>query len=413
MLTLKAVGFVSSGFLLIVIALMLFDLQLFALGIMILAFVAVTKLMRVKARIKRKLDTERILEGERVQVRVSVRNTGRREAMVVLYDELPPEVKLVEGSNRQAFILESGGKTSLRYTIECPLRGHYTVGPMRVRRRDFFNLYFEEETIENVSYFSVYPRVPELDKFPVRSQESTYFETMPLAQAGLGYEFFCIRDYIKGDPLKRINWKVYAKRRDLMVNEYEKENLNDALIILDARELTKVGTPLNNPLEYSIKMAASLANLLLKGRNQVGLLSYGGEKNSFVIPPSPGKNQLDEILGILVGIKAEGEESFKAALERAKPYLTPRTTIILISPLDEDDTVVEAAKEIMEGYRFIVFSPNSYEIEREVAGVFSSKHTMLVLEKRNLVNELRDYGVTTIPISVGDSTANGAAGEVV
>ena len=399
MLTLKAVGFVSSGSLFMVISLMLFDLQLFALGIMLLSFVTVTKLMRVKVEIRRRLDTERILEGERITVKVLVRNTGRREAMVILYDDLPSEVRLVQGSNRQALILESGGRTTLKYTIECPLRGHYSIGPMRIRRRDFFNLYFEEETLETTSYFSVYPRVPELDKFPVRSQQTSYLETMPLARTGLGYEFFCIRDYIKGDPLKRINWKVYARRRLLMVNEYEMENLNDALIIIDARELTKAGTPLNNPLEHGIKLAAALADFLLKGRNRVGLISYGGGHNSFVLPPAAGRNQRDEIMSVLVGIKAEGADGYRTGYEMARPYLTPRTTLILISPLDDDASVVDTVKEIMEHNRFIIFSPNSYEIEREVAGVFTTKHTMLELEKRVLMDELKGFGVTTLTIS--------------
>jgi uncharacterized protein (DUF58 family) len=408
MLTLKAVGFVSSGALFIVISLMLLDLQLFALGIMLLSFVTVTKLMRVKVEIKRKLDTERILEGEKVTVKVLVRNTGRREAMVILYDDLPSEVRLVEGSNRQALILESGGRTTLKYTIECPLRGHYSIGPMRIRRRDFFNLYFEEETLETTSYFSVYPRVPEMEKFPVRSQQTSYLETMPLARTGLGYEFFCIRDYIKGDPLKRINWKVYARRRDLMVNEYEMENLNDALIIIDARELTKAGTPLNNPLEHGIKLAAALADLLLKGRNRVGLISYGGDLNSFVLPPAAGRNQRDEIMSVLVGIKADGSDGYRIGYERAKPYLTPRTTLILISPLDNDDSVVGTVKEVMEHNKFVIFSPNSYEIEREVSGVFTTKHTMLELEKRVLMDELKGFGVTTLAIS--PTMAEGAEG---
>ena len=406
MLTLKAVAFLSAGALLVVVAFMALDLQLMVLGLMLLSFLAVSKVMKLNIEADRKVETERVLEGERIKVVLKVRNRSSREAFVILYDELPPEVRLVRGSNRQVLVLEAGGKTRLEYTIEAPLRGHYTFGPLKVRRRDFFNLHFEEEIVEEISYVSVYPRFPELEKFPVKSYQSSYFEMMPLHLTGLGYEFFCIRDYIKGDPLKRINWKVYARTRELMVNEYEKENLNDAFILVDAREVTKAGTPLVNSLEVGVKLAASVASFLLKGRNQVGLITYGGPNNSYVVPPGPGKNQLDNILSVLVGVRAQGEEGFKVALDKARSYLTPRTTLILISPLDFDETVVNAAKEIANSHRFFVFSPNSHEIEREIAGAFTSKHTMLELEKRLVLEELQSFGAVTATIPGGEALPN-------
>jgi uncharacterized protein (DUF58 family) len=380
---------------------MAFDMPLLVLGVVLLSFLAVSKVQKLKVQAVRQMDTERVLEGERITVRLRVRNNSAREAFVVLYDELPPEVRLVKGSNRQVLVLEAGKRTKLEYTIEVPLRGHYSLGPLKVRRRDFFNLHFEEEVVDELSYFSVYPRVPELETFPVRSYQSSYFELLPLHMTGIGYEFFCIRDYIKGDPLKRINWKVYARSRELMVNEYEKENLNDAFILLDAREVTKAGNPLANPLEVGVKLAASVASFLLKGRNEVGLITYGGKENAYVVQPAAGKSQLDNILSVLVGVQAQGEEGFKVALDKARPFLTPRTTLILISPLDNDDTIVQAAKDVACQHRFFVFSPNSYEIEREVAGVFTSKHTMLELEKRVLLDELQSYGAITATLSAG------------
>jgi len=401
MLTMKAVAFLSSGMLLVIVGFMALDLQLLALGVVLLSFLAVSKVMRLKVQVVREMDTERVLEGERITVRLKVRNGSRREAFVILYDELPPEVRLVKGSNRQVLVLEAGQRTRLEYTIETPLRGHYTLGPLKVRRRDFFNLHFEEEIVEDQSYFSVYPRVPALETFPVRSYQSSYFEMMPLHLTGLGYEFFCIRDYIKGDPLKRINWKVYARSRELMVNEYEKENLNDAFILLDAREVTKAGNPLSNPLEVGVKLAASVAEFLLKGRNQVGLITYGGKENAYVVQPGAGKYQLDNILSALVGVRAEGEEGFKAALDKARPFLTSRTTLILISPLDSDATVVQAAKDVANQHRFFIFSPDSYDIERQVAGAFTTKHTMLELEKRVLLEELRSFGAITSTLAAG------------
>jgi uncharacterized protein (DUF58 family) len=401
MLTLKAVAFLSAGLLLVIVAIMALDMQLLVLGVVLLSFLAASKVMKLKVQAVRQMDTERVLEGERITVKLRVRNSSAREAFVVLYDELPPEVRLVKGSNRQVLVLEAGKRTKLEYTIEAPLRGHFTLGPLKVRRRDFFNLHFEEEVVDELSYFSVYPRVPELETFPVRSYQSSYFELLPLHMTGIGYEFFCIRDYIKGDPLKRINWKVYARSRELMVNEYEKENLNDAFILLDAREVTKAGSPLANPLEVGVKLAASVASFLLKGRNEVGLITYGGKENAYVVQPAAGKSQLDNILSVLVGVKAEGEEGFKVALDKARPFLTPRTTLVLISPLDNDDTIVQAAKDVACQHRFFVFSPNSYEIEREVAGAFTSKHTMLELEKRVLLDELQSYGAITATLSAG------------
>ena len=77
-----------------------------------------------------------------------------------------------------------------------------------------------------------------------------------------------------GDPFKDINWKAYAKRGKLMVNEKCRDAVADVIVILDSRDLSRIGTVLKNPLEYGAVAAASVCSFFLKRRDSVGLAIY-------------------------------------------------------------------------------------------------------------------------------------------
>ena len=143
------------------------------------------------------------------------------------------------------------------------------------------------------------------------------------ARSVAGTEFHSIRDYVPNDPFKKINWKVSAKYRKLMVNQHEVEDVFDAMIFVDARELTRTGTMLRNPLEYSIKAAIAMARTMTKRTNRVGLVTYNNRIR--VIGPGIGENHISMIMGVLTGTYSMGNVTLKSAINTATPYMTPRS----------------------------------------------------------------------------------------
>jgi uncharacterized protein (DUF58 family) len=230
---------------------------------------------------------------------------------------------------------------------------------------------------------------------------------LTLRQLGFGTEFHSIRDYIKTDPFKKINWKATAKLNRLMVNQFEIEDVFDVMIFLDARAITKVGSTLRNPLEFGVKAAATLAMTFIKRTNRVGLVTYGEKVR--IIKPGSGETHLATIMSTLTGTYAMGKTSFKTAVDTATPFLTPRSPIILISPIDDDDTIKPTMRDLSaKNFHVSVLSPSSIDFEREVDGYFSPKYLMIKLERENRLAELRGYGGKVI-----DWTPDKPLGEIV
>jgi len=344
----------------------------------------------------RYLPEPKTFEGDQITVHLRITNRGYFSGLIEVFDKLPTTMKLAKGSSRVFLNLRRNESVDIKYTIECPLRGYYLLGPIILRKRDFFNIFCEKKVIWNRSYLTVYPRAEEVRKLPIASHyRKVHPGMLTLRQLGYGTEFHSILDYIKTDPFKKINWKATAKYHKLMVNQYEIEDVFDVMLFVDARAITKIGSTLRNPLEFSVKAAATLAISFMKRTNRVGLVTYNNKVR--IIKPGSGETQLATIMSTLTGTYAMGKTSFKTAVETATPYLTPKSPIILISSLDNDKTIKSTLRDLIaKNYDVSIISPSSIDFEREVSGYYSPKYLMIKLERENQLAELRGYGSRVI-----------------
>ena len=66
--------------------------------------------------------------------------SNRRTQLLDVYDNIPHEMKLRSGLNQMRLNLKPGESARIRYVLRCPLRGHYSIGPVSLRVRNTFNL---------------------------------------------------------------------------------------------------------------------------------------------------------------------------------------------------------------------------------------------------------------------------------
>jgi uncharacterized protein (DUF58 family) len=194
---------------------------------------------------------------------------------------------------------------------------------------------------------------------------------------GRGLEFYSMRDYVSGDPFKDINWKIYSRMRKLMVIQRIMETSSDITLILDAREISCVGNVLSNPLVYSARAVASLSSFFLRGRNNIRLVIYGDDIK--MVAPGYGERQLYKILNILAGTTGSGNMPLQGVVNTVLRHLTPKSPIILVSSLEDDNSIKGAVKEIAgRGFSLIILSPSP-----------TGLGTLLKLERENLISALR------------------------
>jgi len=347
--------------------------------------------------VTREVDPTQTLIGGTSTVRLKVVNKGREKIdLLEIYDKLPPEIPLKNNSNHLILSLDPEEKVTLTYEVSCPYRGRYEIGPAYLRIRDVLGFRFNETTLTEPSVIYVLPEIELLDVADLRTRHTGPWPGVVSSRwSGVGTEFYGLRRYLPGDSLRRVNWKASARMGKLITVEHESERSTDIIIILDACKASSFGTPPETPLEYSVEAAGSLAYLLLKLGNRVGLIIHG--KYRSWLPPSFGKRQFHRILSELATAEAGEAVPMESVVSILIPLLLPpKSQIILISPLLTPN-IFEVVKDLaVEGYSILVISPSYLDLvppSSEMIEASKVAHKIMTLERENLIMRLRGNGV--------------------
>jgi uncharacterized protein (DUF58 family) len=157
---------------------------------------------------------------------------------------------------------------------------------------------------------------------------------------GFSLEFKQHRPYYQGDPINKINWKLYARTERFYLKKYQAETNLSAYILLDKSNSMKFGENISK-FHYARTLAASLAYLLLKQNDSVGLVLFGSKIDSF-IPARCRMNHLKYIFSVLSKEEPSGKTSISDVIFELLPLVKKRSLFIIFSDLLEDpDRVIK------------------------------------------------------------------------
>lgn len=394
MWTRKAVVYVGLGTILVLFSPFIDNLQLFLLGTTILGFVAVHSLVNTRpidVKITRDFDAEQVFENSPVTVDLIIKNKGRSVGFLEIYDNLPSEVEVDSGSNHTIIRLQKDELVINNYHLNCRLRGQFRLGNPSLRIYNPSFLFYYEADIESKSSLVVLPQMEQMDGVDLSTDfPKMYQGAMPIRRIGTSGEFYGIREYSPGDDFKNINWRVFGRTRKLMVNQFEREDISDIMLVLDAREITGTGTVLQNPLNYSCRAIASLVSYFLRARNRVGLTIYG--ETVKVINPDTGERHLYSILTALAEVKAKGALGLHTILGDLRNF-TPRSPVMVVSTLENDSTSTEALREITaRGFKLTIIAPDTLNYDRDSRIISPTVYFTASASLDNKITEARSLG---------------------
>lgn len=159
---------------------------------------------------------------------------------------------------------------------------------------------------------------------------------------GFSVEFAEHREYAPGDDLKHLDWKVFGRSDRLFIKEYELETNLRSHILLDTSESMDYGSKETTKLELASHIAASMAYLILRQQDSVGMVCFDKEVKSF-IPTSSSMGHLRPILGTLAASSAQNKTDLGVVLNTLAERIQRRGLIILISDLfDKPETILKS-----------------------------------------------------------------------
>jgi uncharacterized protein (DUF58 family) len=168
----------------------------------------------------------------------------------------------------------------------------------------------------------------------------------PSRAKGLSSEFEEHREYSPGDDVRHIDWKAYGKFDRYSIKEYRETTNLKAYVLLDASSSMSYASDGLSKFDYGATLSASLAYLMLKQQDAVGLITFSS-KIEKMIPPMATPGHLFAILKELEDRIPKGETSSGLVLQELAGSLKRRGFIILISDLlDKPEEVMRGLKQL-------------------------------------------------------------------
>lgn len=149
---------------------------------------------------------------------------------------------------------------------------------------------------------------------------------------GFSVDFACHREYIPGDDLRHLNWKLYARHDRLYIKQYDAETNVDLHLVVDVSGSMTVGEGAESKGRYAALLAASLAHLAARQRDAVGLTLFADQ----VVEHYPARGTLDHRLSLLASLarpRSHPRADTVRSLHEVAELLPRRGLVVLISDL--------------------------------------------------------------------------------
>jgi uncharacterized protein (DUF58 family) len=330
-----------------------FYVRLLYLGVLLIVLAwSLTAISLRGVTIERRARSSRAGVGDVLEEHFEVSNNGW---ITKLWLEVANETTIPNASGSRILTLLRG-RQRRSYTARTWLtsRGGFSLGPTTITSGDPFGIFRVSRKFPAASSLIVFPML-----FPVREflsppgllpgGKAIRRKSIDITPHAAG-----IREYIPGDPMKRIHWPTSVRRNQLMVKEFEQDPQSEVWLFLDTHksahssktEEQYEAPPIDDlfllrrrklklppsTLEYAISITASLAHYFIEQRRSVGLVT-ASEYAYKVIPAERSERQEGKILEALAFLQGESTYTLPSLVTAQMGQMPQGSSAILVTPM--------------------------------------------------------------------------------
>lgn len=154
---------------------------------------------------------------------------------------------------------------------------------------------------------------------------------------GFSVEFAEYREYVQGDDLRYVDWKVFGRSDRYYLKQYEEETNFACTLLLDTSQSMnyRSDSASMSKLEYAKHAAAAIAYLTIQQQDAAGLVTYSDSVHDF-LRPSSQPSHLRQLLHMMDQTETAGETSLGAVLHELAERIHKRGLVIIFSDLFDD-----------------------------------------------------------------------------
>ncbi|NML22518.1 DUF58 domain-containing protein [Pseudoflavitalea sp. G-6-1-2] len=352
---------------------------------------------------------DRFSNGDENTVKIRLKNQYQFRVSVKLIEELPVQFQ------KRDFLLKtslgSREETVLQYKLRPVERGEYIFHFLNVFVKTplgFVIRRYQEGGEETM--VKVLPSFLALRQFELRAISNNLADAgnRKIRKIGHSLEFEQIKDYVTGDDIRSINWKATARRGGhLMVNNFSDERSQQVYCVIDKGRVMKMPFEGMSLLDYSINAALVMMRVALLRQDKAGMITFSDTLGQF-LQADRKAGQMNTVLETLYNQDTQFLESdYEKLYALVRTRITQRSLIILFTNFESVSGMqrqLPYLRSIARNHLVLVVFFENTELkqltEQKVNNIESlymrTIAERMVYEKRLIVKELQQHGISTI-----------------
>ena len=232
-------------------------------------------------------------------------------------------------------------RQAVGYTLHAEHRGRFPIGPLRGRACDPFGLAYRTFTARGpIATLRVTPQVWDLTLHTGADGLGASGDATPQRIGQAGADDVLVREHRHGDDIRRVHWKLSAKKDELMVRLDEHPWDPSSTLIVDTRRLAHTGGGPRGSLEWTISAVTSAAARLIEGRNRVSIVGPAG---TVFQSGHSGQGAHQLMLEAMTELTPSGESWLGSAVADPESWTAAAALIAVTGRLDAADAAALVA----------------------------------------------------------------------
>ncbi len=347
---------------------------------------------------------DRFSLGDENPVHIELQNEYSFRVDIRLIDEIPHQFG--DRTWHRDLQMNGGSEFTLDYSLRPLQRGVYSFGNIILFVTSPLKLVSRRYSFEQPENIKVYPSYLQMRRFQLLATAHRLQEAgvKRLRRLGHSLEFEQIKEYVRGEDYRTINWKATARRGDLMVNNYTDQRSQQIYCIINKGRVMKMPFEGLTLLDYAINASLVLANVALLRQDKAGLITYAEHVDSF-LPADKKPAQLNQILETLYNqqtgfLESDQEKLFTVIRGR----ITQRSLLVLFTNFESLESLereLPSLKRMAHYHLLIIIFFENTELKKLTDKKTSTIEDIYIRtiaekyqqEKRLMVKELQKNGI--------------------
>ncbi|MFD2554076.1 DUF58 domain-containing protein [Sphingobacterium tabacisoli] len=331
-------------------------------------------------------------------------------------EEMPLQLQMRQ--NEFFLRLSPDNAHEIEFELSPKSRGVYSFGRCNVLV-SHLGLFERKFVLEGSLDIPCYPSFIQMRKYQLLATTDRLVELgiKRIRRIGTTMEFDHIREYVKGDEYRHMNWKASAKHNKLMINQYQEEKSQPIYSFIDLGRVMRMPFQEMTLLDYAINATLVLSNAAILKQDRAGMLTFSKEVDNHIVAERNNK-QMKLISDKLYGITTKFEESeFGGLYAFARKYINKRSLIFIYTnfeTLEAMDRQLPYLRMLNKSHIVVVIvfkNTELFDLAREQAIKTIDIYNKIIAEKfvyeKNLIiQELTRNGLQTIYTAPEDLSIN-------